>query len=61
MPWNYGLAAIILLVAAGLLLDDLDRASVVKKPTAGWVAQRLEADPNLKLVSESSPYMRTER
>ena len=36
---------------------DVDRLSTEKFPPRS----ALEADPNLKLVSERSPYMRTER
>ena len=36
---------------------DVDRLSTEKFPPQS----ALEADPNLKLVSERSPYMRTER
>ncbi len=33
MKWSYLLAAIVSLMAVGFLLSDLERASVIKKPT----------------------------
>ncbi len=61
MQWNHVLAVIVSLLALSSLLTDLGRARVEKMPVVVSVPQHLEADPNLKLVSQTSPFMRSER
>jgi hypothetical protein len=47
----------VLFIADQQMNAGVDRLSTIKLPSQ-FV---LDADPNLKLVSERSPYMRTER
>jgi hypothetical protein len=51
------LAFLVLFIADQQMNAGVDRLSTMKLPSQ-FV---LDADPNLKLVSERSPYMRTER
>ena len=51
-----GALAFLVLIIADYEMDaGVDRLSKMK------LRSTLEADPNLKLISEGSPYMRTER
>jgi hypothetical protein len=47
----------VLFIADQQMNAGVDRLSTMKLPPQS----ALDADPNLKLVSERSPYMRTER
>jgi len=51
------LAFLVLFIADQQKNAGVDRLSTMKLPPQS----ALDADPNLKLVSERSPYMRTER
>ncbi len=51
------LTLLVLFIADRQMNAGVDRLSRMKIPPQS----ALEADPNLKLVSERSPYMRTER
>jgi len=65
MKWTSGaflaflgsLAFFVLFIADQQKNAGVDRLSTMKLPPQS----ALDADPNLKLVSERSPYMRTER
>jgi len=53
-----GALAFLVLIFADYAMDaGVDRLSKIKLPPQS----ALDADPNLKLISERSPYMRTER
>ena len=51
------LAFLVLFIADHQMNAGVDRLSRMKLPPQS----ALDADPNLKLISERSPYMRTER
>jgi hypothetical protein len=51
------LAFLVLVIADYEMNADVERLSKMKLPPQS----ALDADPNLKLISERSPYMRTER
>ncbi len=50
-------ASLVLFIADRQMNAGVDRPSRMKLPPQS----ALDADPNLKLISERSPYMRTER
>jgi hypothetical protein len=59
MKWTYVISACGFLLASALMLGDLGMKSSDEKKVS--VPQKLVADPDLKLVTERSSYMRSER
>jgi hypothetical protein len=55
------LAFLVLFIADREMNAGVNRLSRMKLPDHSALDADLDADPNLKLVSERSPYMRTER
>ena len=57
----FAAAAIVLGIIVWSVLGNPQKRSLQKSPVRPKISHSLNADPDLRLISERSPYMRTER